>query len=59
NRMFTPISVAGSTYVYLGGSIPINVATLPNVDLLTDPLMPDLEDTANLQDTRIFSGAYL
>nr|GFA80111.1 hypothetical protein [Tanacetum cinerariifolium] len=32
-----------------------NAATLPNADLPTDPLMPDLEDTA---DTRIFSGAY-
>nr|GEX98641.1 ribonuclease H-like domain-containing protein [Tanacetum cinerariifolium] len=48
NRMFTPISVAGSTYVYLGGLIPVNVATLSNADLPTDPIMPDLEDTANL-----------
>nr|GFD53410.1 hypothetical protein [Tanacetum cinerariifolium] len=43
--MFTPVSVVGSSYVNLGGSIPINTATLPNVDLPTDPLMPDLEDT--------------
>nr|GEW42794.1 hypothetical protein [Tanacetum cinerariifolium] len=56
--MFTPVSAAGSTYVYLGGSIPINDATLPNADLLTDPLMPDLEDTADLQDFGILSGAY-
>nr|GFA65179.1 hypothetical protein [Tanacetum cinerariifolium] len=35
--------------------IHVNAATLPNADLPTDPLMPDLEDTA---DTRIFSGAY-
>ncbi|GJW75097.1 ribonuclease H-like domain-containing protein [Tanacetum coccineum] len=27
-------------------------------DLPTDPLMPDLEDTANLLNTGIFSGAY-
>ncbi|GJT37684.1 retrovirus-related pol polyprotein from transposon TNT 1-94 [Tanacetum coccineum] len=27
-------------------------------DLLTDPLMPDLEDTADLLNTGIFSGAY-
>nr|GEU56122.1 hypothetical protein [Tanacetum cinerariifolium] len=33
-------------------------ATLPNANLPTDLLMPNLEDTANLQDTRIFSGAY-
>nr|GEY45210.1 hypothetical protein [Tanacetum cinerariifolium] len=57
-RMFTPVSAARSFYVNLGGSIPVNVATLPNADLPTDPLMPDLEDTADLQDTRIFSGAY-
>nr|GEX75101.1 putative ribonuclease H-like domain-containing protein [Tanacetum cinerariifolium] len=49
---------AGSPYVNLGGSILVNAATLPNVNLLTDPLMPDLEDNANLQNTRIFSGAY-
>nr|GEV05197.1 ribonuclease H-like domain-containing protein [Tanacetum cinerariifolium] len=58
NKMFTPFSAAGSTYVNLGGSIPINVATLPNADLPTDPFMHDLEDTTDLQDTRIFSGAY-
>nr|GEW07024.1 retrovirus-related Pol polyprotein from transposon TNT 1-94 [Tanacetum cinerariifolium] len=58
NMMFTPVSSAGSTYVYLGGSIHVNAATLPNVDLPTDPLMPDWEDTAYLQDTIIFSGAY-
>nr|GEV76809.1 ribonuclease H-like domain-containing protein [Tanacetum cinerariifolium] len=55
NMMFTPVSVGGSTYVNLGGSIPVNVATLHNADLPTDPLMPDLEDTADLQDTGIFS----
>nr|GEU46394.1 hypothetical protein [Tanacetum cinerariifolium] len=58
NRMFTPVSAAVSTYVNLGGSIPVNAATLPNADLPTDPLMPDLENTADLQDTGIFSGAY-
>nr|GEV49607.1 uncharacterized mitochondrial protein AtMg00810-like [Tanacetum cinerariifolium] len=55
NRMFTNISAAGSIFVYLGGLIPVNTATLPNVDLPIDPLMHDLEDTT---DTRIFSGAY-
>nr|GEZ31517.1 ribonuclease H-like domain-containing protein [Tanacetum cinerariifolium] len=58
NKMFIPVSNAGSTYVNLGGSIPINVATLPNADIPNDPLMPDLEDTTDLQDTGIFSGAY-
>nr|GEW14882.1 hypothetical protein [Tanacetum cinerariifolium] len=46
--MFTPVSATGSSYVNLGGSIPINAATLLNADLPTDPLMPDLEDTADL-----------
>nr|GEU45340.1 ribonuclease H-like domain-containing protein [Tanacetum cinerariifolium] len=55
NKMFTPISIAGSNYVYLGGSIHVNAATLPNANLPTDPLMPDLEDTV---DTGIFSDAY-
>nr|GEU53641.1 hypothetical protein [Tanacetum cinerariifolium] len=57
-RMFSPVSVVGSSYVNVGGSISVNVSTLPNVDLPTDPIMPNLEDTADLQDTRIFSGAY-
>nr|GEU54962.1 hypothetical protein [Tanacetum cinerariifolium] len=57
NRIFTPVSAAGSTYVNLGGSIPVNAATLPNADLPSDPLMPYLEDTADLQYTRFFSGA--
>nr|GEU63903.1 ribonuclease H-like domain-containing protein [Tanacetum cinerariifolium] len=48
NRIFTPVSATRSTYVYLGGSIPINAATLSNANLPTDPLMTDLVDTANL-----------
>nr|GEW04741.1 ribonuclease H-like domain-containing protein [Tanacetum cinerariifolium] len=48
NMMFTPVSAARSTYVNLGGSIPVNAATLPNADLPTDPLMPNLEDTIDL-----------
>ncbi|GJW17075.1 putative ribonuclease H-like domain-containing protein [Tanacetum coccineum] len=51
-RMFTPVNAAGSSCDNLGGSIPVNAATLPNDNLPTDPLMPDLEDTG------IFSGAY-
>nr|GEW54706.1 hypothetical protein [Tanacetum cinerariifolium] len=58
NMIFTHVSVVGSTYVNLGGSIHVNVATLPNADLHIDPLMPDLEDIVDLQDTEIFSGAY-
>nr|GEW33910.1 hypothetical protein [Tanacetum cinerariifolium] len=55
NMIFTHVSVDGSTYVYLAGSIPVNAATLPNADLPTDPLMTNLEDTA---DTIIYSDAY-
>ncbi|GJR76435.1 hypothetical protein Tco_0088800 [Tanacetum coccineum] len=36
-RMFTPVNVAGSSCDNLGGSIPVNAATLPNTDLPTDP----------------------
>ncbi|GKE60488.1 putative ribonuclease H-like domain-containing protein, partial [Tanacetum coccineum] len=55
-RMFTPVNAAGSSCENLGGSIPINAATLPNADLPTDPLM--LEDTTDFLNTGIFSGAY-
>nr|GFC23932.1 hypothetical protein [Tanacetum cinerariifolium] len=58
NKMFTPVSATRSIYVNLSGSISVNAAPLPNANLLTNPLMPDLEDTADLQDTGIFSGAY-
>ncbi|GKD24984.1 hypothetical protein Tco_1231198, partial [Tanacetum coccineum] len=56
--MFTPVNVVGSSYENLGESIPVNAATFPNDDFPTDPLIPDLEDTADLQVTGIFSGAY-
>ncbi|GKB10383.1 putative ribonuclease H-like domain-containing protein [Tanacetum coccineum] len=51
-RMFTPVNAVGSSCDNLGGSIPVNAATLATADLSTDPLMPDLEDTG------IFSSAY-
>ncbi|GKB42843.1 putative ribonuclease H-like domain-containing protein [Tanacetum coccineum] len=57
-RMFTLVNAAGSSYENLGGSIPVNAATFPNDDFSTGPLMPDLEDTTDLQVTGIFSGAY-
>ncbi|GKF68527.1 hypothetical protein Tco_0198206 [Tanacetum coccineum] len=40
-RMFTPVNAAGSSYDNIGGSIPVNTVSLPNDNLLTDPLMPD------------------
>ncbi|GJS33859.1 putative ribonuclease H-like domain-containing protein [Tanacetum coccineum] len=33
-----------SSFVYLGGKIPIDASTLPNADLPIDPNMPNLED---------------
>ncbi|GJY51372.1 putative ribonuclease H-like domain-containing protein [Tanacetum coccineum] len=57
-RIFTLVNAAGSSCDNLGGSIHVNDVTLPNADLPTDPLMLDLEDTANLLNTSIFSGAY-
>ncbi|GKD27821.1 hypothetical protein Tco_1234035 [Tanacetum coccineum] len=47
-KMFIPVSTAKSSYENLGGPTPVNAATPPNADYPTDPLMPDLEDTADL-----------
>nr|GEX13979.1 putative ribonuclease H-like domain-containing protein [Tanacetum cinerariifolium] len=58
NRRFTLVNAARSSYIKLGGSIPVNAATLPNAGLSTDPLISNLEDTGDLHDTGIFSGAY-
>ncbi|GJU47639.1 putative ribonuclease H-like domain-containing protein [Tanacetum coccineum] len=61
-RKDTPVSTAsasrtsndaGPSFVPLGRSYPIDVN-----DFLDDPLMPDLEDTARVQNTGIFSSAY-
>ncbi|GKE34448.1 hypothetical protein Tco_1453770, partial [Tanacetum coccineum] len=40
----TGANAGGSSFVYLGGQIPIDASTLPNADLPIDPNMPDLED---------------
>ncbi|GKA80121.1 putative ribonuclease H-like domain-containing protein, partial [Tanacetum coccineum] len=48
-----------SSFVYLGGQIPIDASTLPNADLPIDPNMLDLEDDSNVfPNNGIFSGAY-
>ncbi|GKD03555.1 hypothetical protein Tco_1178529 [Tanacetum coccineum] len=48
-----------SSFVYLGGKIPINASTLPNADLSIDPNMPDLEDASDaFSNDGIFNGAY-
>ncbi|GKD27100.1 hypothetical protein Tco_1233314, partial [Tanacetum coccineum] len=57
----TPIgaNTGGSSFVYLGGQIPIDASTLPNVDLPIDPSIPDLEDDSNVfPNNGTFSGAY-
>ncbi|GJR73788.1 putative ribonuclease H-like domain-containing protein [Tanacetum coccineum] len=48
-----------SSFVYLGGIIPIDASTLPNVDLPIDPNMPNLEDASDtLPNDGIFNRAY-
>ncbi|GJW41544.1 hypothetical protein Tco_0067389 [Tanacetum coccineum] len=39
----TGTNAGESSFVYLGGKIPINASTLPNADLLIDPICADLE----------------
>ncbi|GJQ98259.1 putative ribonuclease H-like domain-containing protein [Tanacetum coccineum] len=48
-----------SSFVYLGGKIPIDASTLPNADLPIDPNMPELEDASDtFLNDGIFNGAY-
>ncbi|GKE87546.1 hypothetical protein Tco_1565021 [Tanacetum coccineum] len=48
-----------SSFVYLGGKIPIDASTLPNAYLPIDPNMLDLEVvTDTLPNDGIFNGAY-
>ncbi|GKB66844.1 retrovirus-related pol polyprotein from transposon TNT 1-94 [Tanacetum coccineum] len=55
----TGTNTVGSSFVYLGGQIPIDASTLPNADLHIDLNMPDLEDGSNVfPNDGIFSGAY-
>ncbi|GKD56947.1 hypothetical protein Tco_1290334 [Tanacetum coccineum] len=54
SRNFSPIRPSsGPLFVPFGGSLPIDVVNLPH-----DPLMPELEDTAKIRSTNIFSNAY-
>ncbi|GKF65698.1 hypothetical protein Tco_0192215, partial [Tanacetum coccineum] len=55
----TGANIGRSSFVYLGGQIPIDASTLPNIDLPIDPNTPDLEDDSNVfPNDGIFSGAY-
>ncbi|GJX56627.1 ribonuclease H-like domain-containing protein [Tanacetum coccineum] len=48
-----------SSFVYLGGNIPIDASTLLNADLPIDPNMLALEDVSDtLLNDGIFNGAY-
>ncbi|GKE79202.1 putative ribonuclease H-like domain-containing protein, partial [Tanacetum coccineum] len=48
-----------SSFIYLGGKIPIDASTLPNADLPIDPNMPDLEDDFDaFSSDGLFNGAY-
>ncbi|GJV64577.1 hypothetical protein Tco_1475405 [Tanacetum coccineum] len=49
-----------SSFVYLGGKIPIDASTFPNADLPIDPNMPDLEDDSDaFSNDGIFNGAMM
>ncbi|GKB18439.1 hypothetical protein Tco_0852362 [Tanacetum coccineum] len=55
----TGANTGGSSFVYLGGQIPIDASTLPNADLPSDPNMPALEDDFDVfPNDGIFSGAF-
>ncbi|GKA90078.1 putative ribonuclease H-like domain-containing protein [Tanacetum coccineum] len=48
-----------SSFVFLGGKIPIDASTLPNANLPIDPNMPDVEDDSDaFPNDGIFTGAY-
>ncbi|GKF90711.1 hypothetical protein Tco_0274412, partial [Tanacetum coccineum] len=52
-RKYTPVNAASAPRTSNDGSFPLNVNDLPD-----DPLMPDLEDTAEVQNsTGIFGSA--
>ncbi|GJS33793.1 putative ribonuclease H-like domain-containing protein [Tanacetum coccineum] len=55
----TGANASESSFVYLGGKIPIDASTLPNADLPIDPNMYDLEDNSNaFLNDGIFNGDY-
>ncbi|GKG27401.1 hypothetical protein Tco_0403104, partial [Tanacetum coccineum] len=51
----TGTNAGESSFVYLGGKIPIDASTLPNANLPIDPNMPDLEDAS---DTLLNNGIF-
>ncbi|GJT16590.1 putative ribonuclease H-like domain-containing protein [Tanacetum coccineum] len=54
SKTFRPVgSSSGLSFVPFGGSFPIDVGNLPH-----DPLIPELEDTVEIQSNGIFGNAY-
>ncbi|GJR23279.1 ribonuclease H-like domain-containing protein [Tanacetum coccineum] len=54
SKSFSPVGPSsGPSFVPFVGSFPIDVANIPH-----DPLMHELEDTAEIQSTGIFGNAY-
>ncbi|GJW76227.1 hypothetical protein Tco_0137909 [Tanacetum coccineum] len=55
----TGANAGESSFVYLGGKIPIDASTLPNADLPIDQNMLDFKDAFDtLPNDGIFNGAY-
>ncbi|GKG21686.1 hypothetical protein Tco_0384281, partial [Tanacetum coccineum] len=55
----TSANADGSSFIYLGGKIPIDASTLPNANLPIDPNMPTLENALDaLLNNGIFNEAY-
>ncbi|GKC69534.1 hypothetical protein Tco_1115417, partial [Tanacetum coccineum] len=58
-RTSTGANADESSFVYLGGKIPIDASILPNAELPIDLNMSDLEDASDtLPNDEIFNGAY-
>ncbi|GKA08691.1 putative ribonuclease H-like domain-containing protein, partial [Tanacetum coccineum] len=58
-KLSTSANAGESSFVYLGGKIPIDASTLPNADLPIDLNMPDLEDDSDaFSSDGIFNGSY-
>ncbi|GKC34514.1 putative ribonuclease H-like domain-containing protein, partial [Tanacetum coccineum] len=56
----TGTNAGESSFVYLGGKIPIDASTLPNADLPIDPIMPNLEDASDtLPNDGIYNGIFI
>ncbi|GKB94601.1 hypothetical protein Tco_0980738 [Tanacetum coccineum] len=54
SRTFSPVGPSsGPSFVPFGGSFPIDATNLPH-----DPLIPELEDTTEIQSIGIFGNAY-